>query len=676
MKKLKKVAIKENKTDKSLNKSLFNDEVKCSRITINSRICNEEKFNQFFKLISSVHIFKNLISQYCYQNRFSIISDYSSFLTQYKQFNHEHLNSWERQTIYQEIAGHYSETLSRYLNQARYIVVNKGKKSESYLIKLCRNIDKNSKIIINNEQYILDFDIELKLQELNEYKAKYDSELKKLINDINADEKEKIKLENKIKSYDKLIKQYTQIKLYKEQKPLIYDRIIDLIRDKKVRLINKVKLAEYKTGTHARNLDNAQISIVKDSSNGKYQYFLKVRVYSKLNGREPKLTEKTKNNYPELLKNYEDNNFIYLPISYNKGKLKDINRTLETILTQNNPQILIKAEQLRLNKKSRKIHIIFNYEEKNPLATKIEESLFFHKDYSLIAPKEENTLGLDVNAKNNLLADSNGKFYDAIFKNDSYLNRDKNDVNNENKNDLYNDDTNSIKSIFMDNVNEIVRLNAIAIENRTEKEKYRYERLLRTNESLIKAYLSVLVKDWKEQGIEHLVLEDLNLANDKSYSKSYYEHAGIKIKYSRLIRLLRLNQIKHWLVQLGEKQGIFVHWVNPAYSSQECNNCHHISDKNRKTQEEFKCEKCHHELNADTGSAINIKERVVNKTLRKLLSKDNVYLCARSNGLYYKEVKAVIDKVYHKIIDNNDNRMSNSESNKESNRVVTELLSV
>jgi transposase len=661
MKKLKKTATKENKPDKSLNKSIFNDEVKCSRITIDSRICNENKFNQFFELISTVHVFKNRISQHCYHHRFSIISDYSNFLKEYKQFNHEHLNSWEKQTVYQEITGHYFETLSRYLSQARYIVVNKGKKSDSNLVKLCRYIDKYSKIITINNEYVLDFDIELKLQELNEYKIKYQSDLI-LIND----EKEKLKLENKIKSYDKLIKQYTQIEIYKEQKPLIYDRIIDLIRNKKVRLINKIKLAEYKTGTHARHLDNAQISIVKDNENGKYQYFLKVRIYSKLNGREPKLTEKTKNNYPELLKAYENSNFIYLPIVYNKGKLKDINRELETILSSNHPQILIKAEQLRLNKKSRKIHVIFNYEEKSPLATKIEESLFFHKDYSLIEPKEENTLGLDVNAKNNLLADSNGKFYDAIFKNNSYLNRDKNVDGKEN----------SIKCIFMENVNEIVKLNSIPVEERTEKEKYRYERLLRTNESLIKAYLTVLIKDWKEQGIEHLVLEDLNLANDKSYSKSYYEHAGIKIKYSRLIRLLRLNQIKYWLAQLGEKQGIFVHWVNPAYSSQECNSCHHISDKNRKTQEEFKCTKCHYELNADTGSAINIKERVVNKTLRKLLSKDNVYLCARSNGLYYKEVKAVIEKFYKEMIDNNGNKSCNNKPHKESNRVVTELLSV
>ena len=69
---------------------------------------------------------------------------------------------------------------------------------------------------------------------------------------------------------------------------------------------------------------------------------------------------------------------------------------------------------------------------------------------------------------------------------------------------------------------------------RKEKQKYRYEKLLRCNESLLKAYLSGLIKDWKSQDITHLVMEDLNLIGDKSY----YEYQNVKIKYSRLARLL------------------------------------------------------------------------------------------------------------------------------------------
>ena len=75
---------------------------------------------------------------------------------------------------------------------------------------------------------------------------------------------------------------------------------------------------------------------------------------------------------------------------------------------------------------------------------------------------------------------------------------------------------------------------------RTEKQKYLYQKLLRSNESLLKTYLSGLIKNWKAEGITHLVMEDLNFLDDKSY----YQHQDVKIKYSRLARLLRLSQIK------------------------------------------------------------------------------------------------------------------------------------
>lgn len=49
--------------------------------------------------------------------------------------------------------------------------------------------------------------------------------------------------------------------------------------------------------------------------------------------------------------------------------------------------------------------------------------------------------------------------------------------------------------------------------------------------------------------------------------------------------------------------------VNPAYSSQECNNCGYISKENRKTQANFKCVKCNHEGNADFEASITILKR-------------------------------------------------------------------
>lgn len=49
--------------------------------------------------------------------------------------------------------------------------------------------------------------------------------------------------------------------------------------------------------------------------------------------------------------------------------------------------------------------------------------------------------------------------------------------------------------------------------------------------------------------------------------------------------------------------------VDAKYSSQECNQCGHISKENRKTQESFKCIKCNHEGNADFEASLTVLKR-------------------------------------------------------------------
>lgn len=620
MKKIKKSIVK----IKQPQLKLFKPDVKSSRLTIDSRVCNVDKFNQFLALIDNTKNYKNIISQYCYDNILSLVSDYSNFLINYKFLDNSQLNSWERQTIFQEIAGHYSETATRYLDKAKFIVI----KPKSNINNIALFINSQSNLIVNNNVYSLDFNIEDKLIQLNTYLDKYNLDLshhKYLLVNIEQDKtkdieninKEISKLEKLIKSYNKLIANYHKVQQLKIDKPVIYNRLIKLIIDKKLRLISKVRLAIYQTGTHARHLNNAQLSIVKDLSNNKFKYFIKVRKLDKLISREPKLNNKNKNHYQELLDKYNEDNFIYLPLIFNKSRLKSIGKTIDNVLIKDNPQILIKSEQLRMGSKSRKIHIIFNYEQQNNLAKVIENNLL---NKTNINPTELNTLGCDLNLKHNLIADSNGHTYKDI-------------LNNKNK--------------FINNLNEIVELFSIKTEERTVKQKYRYEKLLRSNESLLKTYLSGLIKDWKSKDILHLVFEDLNILNDKSY----YEHKGIKIKYSRLSRLLRLGQIKHWVASMAEKQGLFTHFINPAYTSQECSVCHYISTTNRTKQEEFTCRNpacANHKvkINADINAARVIKSRLLNKNLRVKLSKDNVYQCSRTKSINYKLVKNIVEDEY------------------------------
>lgn len=48
--------------------------------------------------------------------------------------------------------------------------------------------------------------------------------------------------------------------------------------------------------------------------------------------------------------------------------------------------------------------------------------------------------------------------------------------------------------------------------------------------------------------------------------------------------------------------------VDPAYTSQRCNKCGHVSRENRKTQSQFCCVECGHTENADLNAAKNIKD--------------------------------------------------------------------
>ena len=644
MKKHKTKTTENNNLDIALNNNpVFEPEVHSARVTISSRVSNKEKFQELYSLIDSTKDFKNQISQYCYSNLTLLVSDYIQFLTNYKTFNSPYLNSWEKQNLFQEIAAHYYETAQRYLNKAKYIVT-KNKKPVKYRLSTIANfINDNSYLNTTNNLLNLDFNIENNLERIHSKLAQYGNEL--IVAKNNKEVKKITKLEKLIISYNRLIITYQNIRQFSLDKPQVYQRLINLILTKKLRLLNKVKLGEYKTGTHARHLDNAQMSIIKDLTNGKYQYFLRVRKFNKLIGREPKKFKVTKelveelkfenklkqdiNNHPnnlqyqEKLAQYNKANFIYLPLIFNEGKLKSLGKTIDAILEEDNPQILLKAEQLRIGTKSRKIHLIFCYKAQNNLGKIIKG-----KEYR--EPNEGNTLGVDANVKNNLLVDSNKNHYT----------------------DILGQNNKEAKSKFVNNINEIVLLQSKPLEKRTEKEIYRYDKLLRTNESLLKTYLSKLIKDWKKDNILHLVLEDLNLMGDQTC----YQYGDIKIKYSRLARLLRLSQIKHWIASMAEKQGLFTHFVNPAYTSQECSGCHYISDSNRKNQENFVCKSCENKINADENSAINIKYRLLNSEIRNKLGKDNVYLCSRPKAIYYKEVKTVVEKVYN------------------GNGVVTELL--
>ena len=74
--------------------------------------------------------------------------------------------------------------------------------------------------------------------------------------------------------------------------------------------------------------------------------------------------------------------------------------------------------------------------------------------------------------------------------------------------------------------------------------------------------------------------------------------------YGELNTNSQFNIIKY----KAEAKNVQVREINPAYSSQRCNRCGHISANNRNSQSDFHCENCEHTANADLNASKNILE--------------------------------------------------------------------
>ena len=200
--------------------------------------------------------------------------------------------------------------------------------------------------------------------------------------------------------------------------------------------------------------------------------------------------------------------------------------------------------------------------------TEFEEPIFLQK---------ENVEGVDINLKHNFCILSNGKEFDY---NRTYLNK---------------------------IVNKLKRLDL----NKSDNSIKQVKNILKSNEQHLKNLIKEVLFYCKRNHITDLVMEDL-----KNFDATFIKDLSTDFKYSRLTRLLRLANIKSWFLQQAEKRGIRVHTTPSFYTSQACPICGHVSKNNRKTQEEFICEKCDYSLNADHNAAINIWLRYVLDVLR------------------------------------------------------------
>ena len=178
----------------------------------------------------------------------------------------------------------------------------------------------------------------------------------------------------------------------------------------------------------------------------------------------------------------------------------------------------------------------------------------------------------------------------------------------------------------------------LEIKNNYDSKKYLKKQKKLSNQSInfINFQLNQLVTKYPTK--EHFILEDLSIHESSFFNK----------KYNYLLRRLGVQGTINKFKQKSEDLGIKVHLINPAYTSQQCSICSYTNKENRKTQDEFICQKCGHHDHADINAAINIKERFFNIDLK--------------SAKYIGEIRKVLNKLFeiHQVAHNATSQLSTS----------------
>ncbi len=209
---------------------------------------------------------------------------------------------------------------------------------------------------------------------------------------------------------------------------------------------------------------------------------------------------------------------------------------------------------------------------------------------------EENTIGIDVNSKHNMFALSTGEFipHDEALIADLEAELLKIDQ----KQKAYN------ARFKKEEEHEAFRI--------SKKDKARIEAItLKLNESNKRAIV-LLCRAFASKGIKHIAMENL----DGFQGSRLHADDAKGFNLGRLHLRTGLSSLKDEFIHIAPHYGLLVSLVQPEYTSKMCGECGCIDDRNRQTQEEFKCVDCDHTENADIHSANNIKFRLTSTVLR------------------------------------------------------------
>lgn len=240
-------------------------------------------------------------------------------------------------------------------------------------------------------------------------------------------------------------------------------------------------------------------------------------------------------------------------------------------------------------------------------------SIYICKDGERYIPEAgDSVVGIDVNCKHNLFSLSNETTYDY----DRRL------------------------------VNDFCKL-SVEIDKLKENKDYKIGKRKQHQLDVLKMkmvkseqhMIATMCKELHNQGVNHIVMEDLNNGFGKCYVK---DGDNEDINYNRKVKFLGLSCLKDEVEHIARKYDIAVSTVHASYTSKMCPICGCIEDENRPNQETFECIECGYESNADYNAATNIKNRVFVTVLRESLLKQLDNGAYKPKKLQREKVKEVL----------------------------------
>ena len=581
---------------------------------ISSHNCiNNNKYNDLIIHFNKVKKIKNKISNDVFnyikdKKNLHIELDFFTSKEYRESFNQKQITSWELQKLTIHVLDHYN-------NYIKDIVKNHKFKTQKKIVKKYykRNTKYNNKgdlkeysitfkstllsNILNYLKYVDITLIESKTFNFNDIISIYIGKIETL---KNKDYDNLMNTSGKFKKITKNSKKLTKEEIEKEKiKDLKTIKTLQnkietfLIYNNKLQEIYKnEKLFPHFLNTlnnfHMRLLRRFNLITFKSGS------YIKASIFNKNSSNPTKhsyvFEDKTNIKYKYWYKFKTETKSYYIPLSYNEkyhSHFKDFDLNKEIYVSL-----------------SPKGKINFN----------------LYKEVS--KPFKKNTgnikIACDLNVRDNFLT-----FFDGLSVNE--FDYDRTYINQ-----------------FVEELHKLDKLSKQEKELQSNRQKL--EKIIRRNEWYFKNLISDILKSFKNQGVSEITLEDLDLSKS---SASFVRSEEFNMKYSRLIRMLRLSKIKDWLIEQSHKFGIIVHLTNPAYSSQECNVCHHIDKKNR-DRDTFKCLNCGHSEHSDYNSCKTLFSRTFGNVSPKLHDNFSInnYIFLTPKKLNHKKIKLLIEEHY------------------------------